>query len=160
MQNYFDSQNITFFALFIYGVVALSTYLILPKLLKALGRSPAHLTILKIAAGLFFISVLLPSPLINGKNTNFTTHVVGGGIFSGLIWLYLKRNFSFKAHWLLEIASLYFLVSGLGVANELMEFALDGVGLASIPAGDTWWDLFANTLGAGTFFLAYRIWLK
>jgi hypothetical protein len=38
-----------------------------------------------------------------------------------------------------------------------MEFALNGVGIIHIPSNDTWWDLFANTLGAFSFWIIYRL---
>ena len=60
----------------------------------------------------------------------------------------------------LELASLYFLVSGLGVANELFEFFLASTGIMYIPSWDTWWDFLANSLGALTFWLAYKVWQK
>lgn len=56
----------------------------------------------------------------------------------------------------LELASLYFLVSGLGAANELFEFFLDKTGLVDFETWDTWWDLLANTLGALAFWFAYK----
>jgi hypothetical protein len=159
MRGYFDSQNITLFSLVLYAFIAGLIYLFLPRFLAGHGkRRPGSQPTLMLAASLFFLSVLLPSPLIHGKNTNFTTHFVGGGIFTGLIWLYLKRNLNWRAGWRLEITSLYFLVCGLGVANELMEFTLNGLGLANVPGTDTWWDLLANTLGAASFWLIYRIW--
>ena len=45
--------------------------------------------LLYLACVLFFISWYLPSPLIDGRDTSFTTHFVGGGLFTGLLWIYL-----------------------------------------------------------------------
>ena len=45
--------------------------------------------LLYVACVLFFISWYLPSPLIEGRDTSFTTHFVGGGLFTGLLWVYL-----------------------------------------------------------------------
>ena len=48
-----------------------------------------HRWLLYIACVLFCISWYLPSPLIEGRDTSFTTHFVGGGLFTGLLWVYL-----------------------------------------------------------------------
>ena len=158
ISRYFSDQNVTLSGVIIYAAVASLVYFALPKLLKFLFRIEAgHRRLLGSAAIVFFLSLFLPSPLIHSQNTNFTTHFVGGGIFTGLIWLFLKLNFKFKANWLIELLSLYFLVSGLGVANELFEFFSNGVGLIHIPSNDTWWDLFANTTGAGVFWVTYKL---
>jgi hypothetical protein len=158
MQNYLDSQNITLRSVFVYVFAAGLVYFGLPLILRRFMK-PRHerKNILLVACLILFVSTLLPSPLIHGQNTNFTTHFLGGGFFTGLIWLYLKDYTGWKGNWLLELLTLYFLVSGLGVANELMEFALNGLGIIHIPSNDTWWDLFANTLGATTFWLIYRL---
>ena len=42
------------------------------------------------ACMLFWVSWYLPSPLIEGRDTSFTTHFVGGGMFTGLLW-YLRE---------------------------------------------------------------------
>ena len=39
--------------------------------------------LLYLACGLFFISWYVPSPLIDGQDTAFMTHFIGGGIFTG-----------------------------------------------------------------------------
>jgi hypothetical protein len=160
ISQYFSDQNITLAGVIMYAAVATVVYVALPKLLQVLFKiKSAHRPLLASASIVFFLSLFLPSPLIHGQNTNFATHFVGGGIFTGLIWLFMKLNLKFKANWLIELASLYLLVSGLGVANELFEFFANGVGLLHIPANDTWWDLFANTVGAGTFWAAYRLFI-
>lgn len=109
------------------------------------------------ACFVYLVSWYLPSPLINGQNTSFTTHMIGGGVFSGLLWLYLKRSLKLKSEWQLELLSLFGLVSALGVLNELFELALVQFGIAvKIRVTDTSWDLVANTLGALVFWLVYR----
>jgi len=142
-------------------VVPLLIYFGLPSLLKKFGgHEPGSRQLLAAAGLLYFVSIYLPSPLIDGFDTKFVTHFVGGGVFSGLLWLYLIRNLGLKMKPWLELASLYFLVSGLGVANELFEFFLASTGIMYIPSWDTWWDFLANSLGALTFWLAYKVWQK
>lgn len=103
---------------------------------------------------IFFLSWYLPSPLIEGKDTSFTTHFVGGGVFSGLLWYYLKQVFAWHRRWYIEAISLFALVSALGVLNELFEVVLYMLGDMTTIA-DTSWDLVANTLGSLVFFVLY-----
>ena len=56
------------------------------------------------ACVLFFISWYLPSPLIEGRDTSFTTHFVGGGLFTGLLWVYLVLAMRWRAHWLVMVS--------------------------------------------------------
>ena len=97
-----------------------------------------------------FISWYLPSPLIDGQDTSFTTHFVGGGLFTGLFWAYLVSSMKWRAHWLVMAFSVFALVSALGCINELAELFMVKAGLASIKLDDTNWDILANTLGAAT----------
>lgn len=160
MQDYLNSQNITLTGIICYAIVAMIIYVSIPMIVEKIKKSRViHKKILASASLLFFLSLLLPSPLIHGQNTNFTTHFVGGGVFTGLLWLFLKLNFKLKLSPLGELASLYFFVCGLGVANELFEFFANGIGLLQIPSNDTWWDLFANTLGGGVFWIVYRLFI-
>jgi len=105
----------------------------------------------------FFLSWYLPSPLIDGKQTQFMTHFVGGGIFTGLLWLYIKLVKKWRAVWWVEAASLFALVSTLGVANELFEFVLFKLGHMPLGISDTSYDLVANTLGALSLYLVYVV---
>ena len=50
----------------------------------ALIVSKKYRWLLYVACLLFFISWYLPSPLIDRQDTSFTTHFVGGGLFTGL----------------------------------------------------------------------------
>lgn len=100
------------------------------------------------ACGLFFISWYLPSPLIFGQDTSFTTHFVGGGIFSGLVWLYIRQVTGVRFGWSLDAFALFALVSALGVLNELAELFFAVVLGIDIRLTDTSIDLFANTVGA------------
>lgn len=107
-----------------------------------------HRWILYLACGLFFISWYLPSPLILGQDTSFTTHFVGGGIFSGLVWLYIRQATGVRLGWSLDAFALFALVSALGVLNELAELFFAVVLGIDIRLTDTSIDLFANTVGA------------
>lgn len=139
-------------------LIPLVTYFGLPPLLERLIHRPVRpSSLLATAAFLYLVSFYLPSVNIAGEDTDFVKHFVGGGLFSGLLWLYIKQSLSWRTHPLLELASLYFLVSGLGVTNELFEFFLSETGLMYIPSWDTWWDLLANNLGALIFWLLYRL---
>ncbi len=146
------------FGLFISVFVPLVIYLFLPLVLEqSKNKSAPRNTLLALTCLVYFISWYLPSPLIEGKDTSFTTHLVGGGVFSGLLWLYLKKYFNWRAgHWL-ELGSLYAFVCTLGVTNELFELVIFQLGLQRhINGADTWWDLVANTLGMLLFWLFYR----
>lgn len=112
------------------------------------------------ACFLYFFSWYLPSPFIHGVDTAFTTHLVGGGVFCGLLWLYVQRQTNRQASWMLELASVYGWVSAFGVANELFELAIVELHLTRLSGADTWWDLLANTSGALLFWIFYRIALK
>lgn len=143
-------------------VVPVIVYMGLPQILARLRSFKKDTSTLPLLIGgiLFFISWYLPSPLINGENTAFTTHFIGGGVFSGFVWYYIKNALGWQPkRWraLLELASLYALVSSLGVANELFELVIKMGGLTTIPLTDTSWDLLANTLGAFAFWIAYRL---
>lgn len=145
-------------AIFVYILVPALVYLLLPTYIQRHSKQPiVSKNLLLMASVLLFISQFLPSPLIHGQNTQFSTHFIGGGIFSGLVWLFIKINMRLSFGPVFELLSLYFLVSGLGVANELFELAANGVGIIHTPSNDTWWDLLANTLGALFFWLVYRI---
>lgn len=113
--------------------------------------------LLLVACFCFFISWYLPSPLIHGINTQFTTHLVGGGIFSGLLWLYIQKPLHWNVSWLHELMAVFALVSSLGVLNELFELATVEAHLARLSGADTWWDLLANTFGALLVWLLYRL---
>lgn len=155
--------------LFIFHIISvvvpvLVAYL-LPKELARRKVSPRALQdyrwLLYSACVLFFISWYLPSPLILGQDTSFTTHFVGGGIFSGLIWLYLRQTTGIRLGWSLDAFALFALVSALGVLNELAELFFAVVLGIDIRLTDTSIDLFANTVGALTVYapiFVYAAW--
>ncbi len=98
----------------------------------------------------------LPSPLIEGNDTAFTTHLIGGGVFTGLLWLYLKLSLKLQGAWHIEVVSLFALVSMLGVLNELFEIGLYTLNIMK-TINDTSWDLLANTLGVVIFYVGYAV---
>lgn len=137
--------------------IPLAAYAALPELARSiLRRPPASRWPLALGGFLFFISWYVPSPLIQGQSTQFTTHFVGGGLFTGCVWLYLKKQAGRKLSVGMELCSLYALVSALGVANELFEWLAVQAKLIRLDPSDTWWDLLANTLGALAFWIIYR----
>ena len=113
--------------------------------------------LLYLACVLFFISWYLPSPLIEGRDTNFTTHFVGGGMFTGVVWYYLKLSLGWRGHWAIEAFSLFALVSALGCVNELFELVVVKTGLARISLDDTNWDIVANSSGALLVYVGYLL---
>lgn len=131
--------------------VPVLTYLVVPRIL---GVDQSWRWLLLVACFTFFVSWYLPSPLIDGTETQFMTHFIGGGVFSGLLWLYIKLVKGWQMSWWLEAASLFALVSTLGVINELFEIVLYVTG-GMQQVHDTSWDLLANSLGAGLVYVLY-----
>jgi hypothetical protein len=105
----------------------------------------------------FCLSWYFSSPLIQGQDTAFVTHFLGGGVFTACVWRYGTTARRAKLAWWVDAALLYGLVSASGVANELFELFLSQSGIAFIPATDTWWDLLANTSGAATGWIILKI---
>lgn len=139
-------------------VVPITIWALLPWTMHKITTRHFERTGLLLAACLcFFISWYLPSPLIHGMNTQLTTHVVGGGIFSGLLWLYVKKQVGWNTSWFFELVTVFALVSSLGVLNELFELAMVELHLTRLSGADTWWDLLANTLGALLVWFLYRL---
>jgi glycopeptide antibiotics resistance protein len=126
----------------------------LPRLL---GDQLEYRWLLLLACTVFMVSWLLPSPRIDGTQTEFVTHFVGGGIFTGLLWLYIKLVKKWQATWWVEAATLFALVSSLGVLNELFEFLLYHLDLVPNGIFDTSWELVANTAGACLAFVVYKL---
>lgn len=127
-------------------------------LVSVFHKEPSRHNMLLVAAcTLYFISWYLPSPLIDGQDTSFTTHFVGGGLFTGILWLYFKQSFSWRGPWWLESFSLFALVSALGNANELFELLVVRTGLVHLALTDTNWDIFANSLGALVVYVGHFV---
>lgn len=146
------------FFIFISIIVPTVVYFGLPHIVERIGGKRAvSKDLLIVACFLFFISWYLPSPLIQGENTAFTTHFVGGGMFSGLLWFYIRKHLSIKLSLLQDLLAIYTLASALGVANELFELAVSQFSIVDLEPFDTWWDLLANTLGAVLVWGVYSI---
>jgi hypothetical protein len=145
--------------IFVSIFVPIATYIFLPLCLKRITETKVvnDKKLLIIAGLLFFISWYLPSPEIQGEQTAAVTHFVGGGVFTGIVWLYVKNALRWKANWLMELLGLLALVSLLGVANELFELFLTTAGVVSMTLADTSWDLLMNTLGALAVWFLYRV---
>lgn len=135
-------------------VAPILIFLLLPRFLN---DRKSYRWLLLLACIVFMVSWLLPSPKVDGMQTEFVTHFVGGGVFTGLLWLYIKLVKRWRAAWWIEAVSLYALVSSLGVLNELFEFGLYHLELMPNGIFDTSWDLVANTSGAMVFYLGYKI---
>ncbi len=135
-------------------IIPVLLYVLVPRLVKADRRWK---WLLLTACFVYFISWYLPSPLIDGQQTQFMTHFVGGGVFTGLLWLYIKLVKKWRVVWWVEAASLFALVSALGVANELFELLLYVTGNMPQGIADTSWDLLANTLGALAVYIVYTL---
>lgn len=110
--------------------------------------------LLMAACLLFSSSLWLPSPVIDGEDTEFFTHLFGGGVFTGLLWLYFRSAIK-QRRWYIELFHLFTIVSVLGVCNELFELLTHTLGLSPKSLGDTSWDLLANTLGVILFYVCY-----
>ena len=106
---------------------------------------------------LFWASWYMPSPLIEGRDTSFTTHFVGGGMFTGLLWYYVKQSLGWRSRWMVELFSLFALVSALGCINELVELGAVKAGLSRLTLEDTNWDILANSLGALVAYAGYLL---
>lgn len=130
--------------------------LLLPYVKKHGKREEKLRPALYAACFVYAVAWYVPSPMIDGMDTAFWTHFFGG-LSVGLIWLYLIGSGVWKLpSFAVQVLSLYALVSSLGVLNELAEYVLVKMNLFSITLADTSWDLVANTLGAASFYIAYK----
>lgn len=129
---------------------------------KTFGSHPKERWLLVVACMLFFCSYFLPSPLVHGQQTEYMTHLVGGGLFTGFLWLYIVRVKKWQPTMFQEIISLFVLVCTLGVMNELFEVMLFWAGHMRKGVADTSWDLVANTTGSLVFYIGYKAgqWLR
>lgn len=144
-------------------IVPAAVYFLAPKIISAYNHSghkhkqTNSKILLATACFLFFISWYLPSPDIQGRDTAFITHLVGGGMFSAFLWFYIRNRLSWRLSLLHDLTAIYALTAALGVANELFELVVTQAGLVNLTPSDTWWDLLANTLGAVLIWLFYAI---
>ncbi len=139
------------------------TLFVLPQLLVKVFTKEVKIdskTIYLIAAGLLpMFWIFVPRVYVSLREVNFLQHAIGGGVAVGLVGFYLieslKNTFPVLQKFPAQIIFTYLLVSGFGVANEILEFLLDylGVGIFSADRYDTWFDLVANSTGAISVFL-------
>ncbi len=130
----------------------------LPVVIGKFNRKTAQFkSLLTVACLLFLISWYLPSPYIQGEQTAFMTHFVGGGFFSAFLWLYLRKQFTKDFNIFYDLVGMYTLSTALGVANELFELLITQAEIVNITPADTWWDLLANTLGVLFIWIFYAI---
>lgn len=117
-----------------------------------------HALYLIAAAVLWELAMVLPNIPVSPETDSFTMHAMGG-VVAVVLAAYTVKVYNIKRlkPWWLTAVIAYFFVSGLGVLNELFELFLNETGLATIPNGDTWWDLLANTVGATLAFIAFQI---
>jgi hypothetical protein len=100
------------------------------------------------AAFCMAISLFLPEVYISSETHTFQQHFVGGGVYAGLLYVYVRQLLGVRWRWYKDVAVLFAVVSSLGVLVELAEFAGTHLGLVHMATGDTDWDLLANTSGA------------
>lgn len=112
----------------------------------AVHAAPLWLPIL--AAVCFGVAPLLPDVHISAQTNSFQEHFFGGGIYTALLYIYFTRLFGWRRHWVVALLALFAWTSALGVANELLEFALVKLNITYIDITDTSWDLVANTVGS------------
>lgn len=112
----------------------------------------------------FLWYLLVPKELNDIRYINFLQHAVGGGVAVGFVSLYFISVFREKFHsvivwnsFFFQAVFVYMCVSAFGVANEILEFLLDfvGIGIFSADRYDVWFDLTANTIGSFTVFIVY-----
>lgn len=145
-------------------LVSLATAL-LPVFTKVLSRympstkfHRASIFLPIIAGTLFFISFFLPDIHISNETSTFQQHFVGGGLYAGLLYYYVRNLLAtHRIKWWQDAVLLFMWVSALGVASELLEFSLLKFHILYIDTTDTQWDLLANTLGAFMVFSAHQL---
>jgi hypothetical protein len=101
------------------------------------------------AAVIFVLSFYLPDIGISPETNTFQQHLVGGGVYSAILYIYFRQLLGVRhINWLIDIAMLFAWVSSLGVINKLAEFMLLKTDLLNLDTTDAYWDLLANTIGA------------
>ena len=144
--------------LFFATVLPLATLLGFPPLLRRLSGRPARLEWpLVVAAALSLGSWLVPSPVVGGQHTQFSTHLVGGGLYCGFVWRWAVSTLGWRPRPVLALISLLAFTSLLGVLIELFELAVVQATALEFALADTSWDLLANTLGALVYWTAERL---
>ena len=99
---------------------------------------------------------LLISFSASGDLSNRLLHALTGGFVSFFICFLVVKNANFRITRFQFFIFSFLVVTALGVANEILEFALQNYAEISITqtVNDTWLDLISNTLGS---FLAASI---
>lgn len=139
-------------------IVPVILFIALPRFFRHYSHEKQARLWLYAAGALFCIAYYLPSPIIDGMDTHFLTHFIGGGIFCSVLLVYVMKATGARYSAIQYGIRLFVLVSTLGVMNELAEFLLVKTNIADITLADTSWDLVTNTLGALTGWLGYSIW--
>lgn len=147
------------FGIVLYGVLLPLAVFFVSRWLDGRYEKQGDTRVLIAACVLFGVSQFIPSPFIHGHDTQFMTHLFGGGVFCGLLWLYHRSKFPIFANksWQAELLTLFVLTCVLGTLNELYEvFAYEFLGSVNTVA-DTSYDLVANTLGVLLFYIIYKV---
>lgn len=111
-----------------------------------------------ITAGIIYpVARYLPEPTLTDESVTLVQHFVGGGFISALYFIYFTHVLKIKQPQPVMIGLLYLVTSGLGVANELLEFLATKLQLYSLDSSDVWWDLTANTAGAITLYILFIV---
>jgi hypothetical protein len=145
------------FTLIILGITILTALIppfapVIARVLK-LETHPSSYLLPCFAAALFFVSFYLPDINISASTTTFQQHLVGGGMYSALLYIYFKRYLEWKLNPICDLIILFAWVSALGVINKLLEFSLSSLHLMTLDMSDAYWDLLANTVGAYTLYV-------
>lgn len=109
-----------------------------------------------VAAVCYLVSGFVPDIHISRQTTTFQEHLVGGGFFTALLFIYFTRLLGWRRHWVIMLLALFAWTSALGVANELLEFTVTKLNLTQIDITDTSWDLTANTVGSLFVFVVWQ----
>jgi multisubunit Na+/H+ antiporter MnhB subunit len=104
-----------------------------------------HLVAILMAAFGVAISHVFRDPVV----ANFVQHAIGGGVTSFCLVMYGIEQLKLKLKAIQLLLLVIAVVCVLGVANELMEYALELTtsSIFSWDTHDTWRDLAANTTG-------------
>lgn len=120
----------------------------------------AHVGYLYAAAVVWALALILPPVPISPETDTYLMHSLGG-VVAAILFEYVCKVYRLSfGTWWQRVVAVYFFVSGLGVANELLEFFMAKTGLMNINGNDTWWDLVANTTGSLAAFMLFRIFTR
>lgn len=113
----------------------------------AFGKQAAFsmLSILVLIFAIEIITAFIPDQEIGNR----ILHALGGGFVAFLICLFAARDTGLRISKTRFLIFSFLLVTGLGVANELLEFLLQNITqvIYSPTTTDTWLDLLSNTIG-------------